>query len=44
MFAFLAFFAHQPISELQKLSSRELNLFFQEVADLVKATPPVRIG
>lgn len=44
MYAFLAFFAHQPISELRQLSSRELSLFFQEIAELVKATPPVRIG
>lgn len=42
--AFIAYFGNQPISEIRTLSVRELNVFYEELCELVRSVPTIRIG
>lgn len=44
MVVFCAYFGHQPISEVRALTSRELNLFYSELSELVSSAPSIRFG
>jgi len=39
MYAFLARYGHQPISDLRQLTHAELDLLYEEVARLVEKEP-----